>query len=277
MKRIGLQLLLLFLGITYYSQSQKQKGNSFEIKIDNLMSDDDFAKDIADAKKFDFDLSVSGIKRNDKKEITTIKISYKDKDGNSGNYNVSGDEPIQPISIRKQFNGKGKGFVNINTLSGKQNSLFADNFDGFNGFGSMNKFFDNDMMKEFIEGNGFQFNEGLGDKGMKSFQFNFGGGNNEEEMLKNNPDLKLEEEKIEDDGTITKKYSDGKGSTFMFSEKSSKMEGGSAESLDKFKEELKSSKKVPNDNMKKELDDLRKELDALKKDLKENKNSKEKK
>ena len=38
-------------------------------------------------------------------------------------------------------------------------------------------------------------------------------------MLNENPDMKLEEEKVEEDGTVTKKYSDGKGNTMIFSEK----------------------------------------------------------
>ena len=91
-------------------QLSQPKNNSFELRIDKAMTDAQLKQDETDAKKFDFEVSFTGVKRNDKKEITAIKIAYKDKDGNSGNYNVGSDAPIAPISITKQFDGTGKGF-----------------------------------------------------------------------------------------------------------------------------------------------------------------------
>ena len=86
-----------------FNQLSQQKNNSFELRIDNAMTDAQLKQDETDAKKFDFEVAFSGVKRNEKKQITAIKISYKDQDGNSGNYNVSSETPIKPILIKKQF------------------------------------------------------------------------------------------------------------------------------------------------------------------------------
>ena len=59
--------------------------------------------------------------------------------------------------------------------------------------------------------------DSLGGGKFKSFTFKDG------EMLGDNPDMKLEEEKTDENGTVTKKYSDGKGNTMIFSEKFGQM------------------------------------------------------
>jgi hypothetical protein len=213
-------------------QLSQPKNNSFELRIDKAMTDAQLKQDETDAKKFDFEVSFTGVKRNDKKEITAIKIAYKDKDGNSGNYNVGSDMPIAPISITKQFDGTGKGLINIQS-GDRRNDMFANGFGNFgnsmgmNGFDGMfnNEMFkqlDGDVFKGLMDGNsidlekfkelqnGFKM-DSLGGN-FKSFTFKDG------EMLGDNPDMKLEEEKTDEFGTTTKKYSDGKGNTMIFSE-----------------------------------------------------------
>lgn len=94
-QRIVLATAITILPISTFAQNNRfnqmsqSKNNSFELRIDNAMTDAQLKQDETDAKKFDFEVSFSGVKRNDKKQITAIKIAYKDQDGNSGNYNVS--------------------------------------------------------------------------------------------------------------------------------------------------------------------------------------------
>ncbi len=266
-------------------QFSQPKNNSFELRIDKAMTDVQLKQDETDAKKFDFEVSFTGVKRNDKKEITAIKIAYKDKDGNSGSYNVGSDAPIAPISITKQFDGTGKGLINIQSGE-KRNDIFGNGFAGLgNGF-EMNGFdnlFNNDMFKGLMDNNtidldkfkelqkGFSM-DSLGGGNFKSFTFKDG------EMLGDNPDMKLEEETTDENGMTTKKYSDGKGNTMIFSEKSFSSDGNT-DDLEKFKKEqkiqiqkeFKSKSKSDLEQLKEELEKTKTDLEKLKTDLKKEK------
>lgn len=265
-------------------QLSQPKNNSFELRIDKAMTDAQLKQDETDAKKFDFEVSFTGVKRNDKKEITAIKIAYKDKDGNSGNYNVGSDAPIAPITITKQFDGTGKGLINIQSGE-KRNDIFGNGFAGFgngfdrNGFDGM---FNNDMFKGLLDDNtidlekfkelqkGFSM-DSLGGN-FKSFTFKDG------EMLGDNPDMKLEEEKTDENGTVTKKYSDGKGNTMIFSEN---FGSGTPNQMGKMKIEkkynLNEDAKSDLENLKKELEKTKTDLEKLKTDLQKDKGVKGKK
>ena len=222
---------IIFLPTTTFAQNNRfnqlsqQKNNSFELRIDNAMTDAQLKQDETDAKKFDFEVAFSGVKRNDKKQITAIKIAYKDQDGNSGNYNVNAETPIKPISITKQFDGTGKGLINIQS-GASQNDIFANGFDmkGFDGMFNNDLFMnlDNNVIRGFVDGNSIDLdkfkelqnefqNDSLGGN-FKSFTFKDG------EIIGDNPDMQLQEEKTDENGTTTKKYSDGKGNTMIFSE-----------------------------------------------------------
>ncbi len=249
--------------------------NSFELRIDKAMTDAQLKQDETDAKKFDFEVSFTGVKRNDKKEITAIKIAYKDKDGNSGNYNVGSDAPIAPISITKKFDGTGKGLINIQS-GDNRNDMFANGFGNFgNGMG-MNDFegmFNNDMFKH-LDGDAFK---GLLDNNtidlekfkelQKGFSMDSLGGNfksftfKDGEMLQDNPDMKLEEEITDENGTVTKKYSDGKGNTMIFSEN---FGSGTPNPMGKMKIEKKYNS---NEDTKSDLEKLKAELEKTKTDL----------
>ena len=259
-------------------QLSQPKNNSFELRIDKAMTDAQLKQDETDAKKFDFEVSFTGVKRNDKKEITAIKIAYKDKDGNSGNYNVGSDAPIAPITITKQFDGTGKGLINIQSGE-KRNDIFGNGFAGLgngfdrNGFDGM---FNNDMFKGLLDDNtidlekfkelqkGFSM-DSLGGN-FKSFTFKDG------EMLGDNPDMKLEEEKTDENGTVTKKYSDGKGNTMIFSEN---FGSGTPNQMGKMKIEKKynfnEDDKSDLENLKKELEKTKTDLEKLKSDLQKDK------
>ena len=260
-------------------QLSQPKNNSFELRIDKAMTDAQLKQDETDAKKFDFEVSFTGVKRNDKKEITAIKIAYKDKDGNSGNYNVGSDAPIAPISITKQFDGTGKGLINIQSGE-KRNDIFGNGFAGFgNGFDmkGFDGMFNNDMFKGLMDDNtidldkfkelqkGFSM-DSLGSGNFKSFSFKDG------EMLGENPDMKLEEETTDENGTVTKKYSDGKGNTMIFSEnfgsgtpnQSGKMK---IQRNFNFNEDTKSDL----EKLKQELEKTKTDLEKLKTDLQKDK------
>jgi hypothetical protein len=261
-----------------FNQMSQSKNNSFELRIDNAMTDAQLKQDETDAKKFDFEVSFSGVKRNDKKQITAIKIAYKDQDGNSGNYNVSGETPIKPISIKKQFDGTGKGLINIESGIA-QNDMFANGFDmkGFNGMFNNDMFMnlDNNVFRGLIDGNtidldkfkelqgGFQA-DSLGGN-FKSFTFKDG------EIMGDNPDMQLEEEKIDENGTVTKKYSDGKGSTMIFSERNFSSNGENNDDLEKLKKEnkiqIQKNFQLKDDSTKSDLEKLKQELEKTKTDL----------
>jgi hypothetical protein len=283
-QRIVLATAITILPITTFAQNNRfnqmsqSKNNSFELRIDNAMTDAQLKQDETDAKKFDFEVSFSGVKRNDKKQITAIKIAYKDQDGNSGNYNVSGETPIKPISIKKQFDGTGKGLINIESGIA-QNDMFANGFDmkGFNGMFNNDMFMnlDNNVFRGLIDGNtidldkfkelqgGFQA-DSLGGN-FKSFTFKDG------EIMGDNPDMQLEEEKIDENGTVTKKYSDGKGSTMIFSERNFSSNGENNDDLEKLKKEnkiqIQKNFQLKDDSTKSDLEKLKQELEKTKTDL----------
>jgi hypothetical protein len=251
------------------------------------MTDAQLKQDETDAKKFDFEVAFSGVKRNDKKQITAIKISYKDQDGNSGNYKVSSETPIKPISIKKQFDSTGKGLINIQSGT-SQNDLFANGFDmkGFNGMLNNDMFMnlDNNVFKGLMDGNTIdldKFKELQGEfqsdslgGNFKSFIFKDG------EVICDNPDMQLEEEKIDENGTVTKKYSDGKGSTMIFSERNFSSNGDKTDDLEKFKKEnkiqIQKNFQLKEDSTKSDLEKLKQELEKTKTDLEKLKSDLEK-
>lgn len=284
---------ITILPITTFAQNNRlnqlsqQKNNSFELRIDNTMTDAQLKQDETDAKKFDFEVSFSGVKRNDKNQITAIKIAYKDQDGNSGNYNVSDETPIKPISIKKQFDGTGKGLINIQS-GASQNDLFANGFDmkGFNGMLNNDLFMnlDNNVIRGFVDGNSIDLekfkklqgefqSDSLGGN-FKSFIFKDG------EVIGDNPDMQLEEEKIDENGTVTKKYSDGKGSTMIFSERNFSSNGDKTDDLEKFKKEnkiqIQKNFQLKEDSTKSDLEKLKQELEKTKTDLEKLKSDLEK-
>jgi hypothetical protein len=261
-----------------FNQLSQPKNNSFELRIDNAMTDAQLKQDETDAKKFNFEVSFSGVKRNDKKQITAIKIAYKDQDGNSGNYNVSGETPIKPISITKQFDGTGKGLINIES-GASQNDIFANGFDmkGFEGMFNNDLFMnlDNNVIRGFVDGNSIDLDkfkelqnefqtDSLGGN-FKSFTFKDG------EIIGDNPDMQLEEEKIDENGTVTKKYSDGKGSTMIFSERNFSSNAENNNDLEKFKKEnkiqIQKNLNLKEDSTKSDLEKLKQELEKTKTDL----------
>jgi hypothetical protein len=134
---------------------------------------------------------------------------------------------------------------------------------------------DNNVFRGLVDGNtidldkfkelqgGFQ-TDSLGGN-FKSFTFKDG------EIIGDNPDMQLEEEKIDENGTVTKKYSDGKGSTMIFSERNFSSNGENNDELEKFKKEnkiqIQKNFQLKDDSTKSDLEKLKQELEKTKTDL----------
>ncbi|HLP64852.1 M56 family metallopeptidase [Flavobacterium sp.] len=81
--------------------SQNSKSGIY-ITTDKNTTDAEMKKDAAFAKeKYGVTLKFSKVKRNANGEITGIKVTYKDKDGNTGTTQFDGNEPIKPIYFYK--------------------------------------------------------------------------------------------------------------------------------------------------------------------------------
>ena len=79
-------------------KSVKVIGDVEVVIITKNFTDTDFEKVTNDLKKEGITAKFKGIKRNDKGEITAIKINVSSKKSNA-NYNISSDEAIKPIKI----------------------------------------------------------------------------------------------------------------------------------------------------------------------------------
>lgn len=98
-------------------------------------------------------IEYSKLKRNDKNEIIALRIEYKDNDGNSGNQEYNGKNPIDGIRFHKDANGIGFGESRQNT------GMTFNSFD----FGDLQKQFENRIQMDTLRNNkkfSFNFNDG---------------------------------------------------------------------------------------------------------------------
>ena len=81
--------------------------------------------------KYGVSLKYSKIKRNSKGEITGIKVTYKDQDGNTGTTQLNGTDPIKPIHFYKTDTkiGFGKGVKTIAIAANGGNKVVQINKD----------------------------------------------------------------------------------------------------------------------------------------------------
>ena len=123
------------------------KDKEIKITIDKNTKDSEFSSIMKTLKKHGIEAKFTKIKRNDKNEITGIKIQLKDKKGNESSTSLSSDEPIELI-----------------TLGGNNDQLFIKTANttkySFNGTHSLSKHFDFsfDDDKEEIIINGTTYN-----------------------------------------------------------------------------------------------------------------------
>jgi hypothetical protein len=76
-----------------------------EITIDKDYTEAQMESDINFMKEQGIELNFKGVKRNRAGEITTIRASYEDENGMSGNFSQKGDTPIKPFSFRLEGEG----------------------------------------------------------------------------------------------------------------------------------------------------------------------------
>ena len=101
--------VLIFDGKTSITSSAKTPKNDVIVKITKDTSKEELDKIQKDLREKGMEFSYSNVDYNSAKEITSIKLKYKDKEfGNSGSYHISGDdnEPIKPIYIYTKDDGR---------------------------------------------------------------------------------------------------------------------------------------------------------------------------
>jgi hypothetical protein len=124
------------MGNTVLSQTNPRE--EVRLVIDKNTSDADLKREAQRLKeKHGVTLKYSKIKRNDKGEITGIKVEFKDKKGNKGVSQVAGNEPIAPIHFYKNEEaigfGKPRGmrvYANVPGMKSDDKEPFVFHFDG---------------------------------------------------------------------------------------------------------------------------------------------------
>ena len=124
------------MGNTVLSQTNLK--DEVRLVIDKNTSDADLKRESQRLKeKHGVTLKYSKIKRNDKGEITGIKVEFKDKKGNKGVSQVAGNEPIAPIHFYKNEEaigfGKPRGmrvYANVPGMKSDDTEAFVFHFDG---------------------------------------------------------------------------------------------------------------------------------------------------
>ena len=76
-----------------------------EVKIDKNTTDQELEEISESLKKEGVEFNYKNVKRNDNNEIIGINVNYKDSDGNTGNYALSSENPINAIRFFKEENG----------------------------------------------------------------------------------------------------------------------------------------------------------------------------
>ncbi|WP_299362700.1 M56 family metallopeptidase [Winogradskyella sp.] len=97
--------------------------------IDKNTTDSELDKIKDDLKKEGLTIKIKGVKRNNKGEITAIKIDAKSKNSNA-NYNVSSDEAISPVTIIYEIENESISIGNGHSRRGKDTFFYEIHEDG---------------------------------------------------------------------------------------------------------------------------------------------------
>lgn len=76
-----------------------------KVKIDKNTTDSELKQISENLKSDGIDFSVKNLKRNSNNEIIALQIKYKDSEGNSGNYSLNSDNPINTFYFFKENDG----------------------------------------------------------------------------------------------------------------------------------------------------------------------------
>lgn len=114
-----LAAFLLYFQVNVIAQERHHASANFtndvSVTIDKNTTDKELKEASEKAKAEGVTLKFSKVKRNSAGEIVAIKAVYKDKNGNSGTSQTSGDEPIKPMRFFKDDNGQ-IGFGNAKQI-----------------------------------------------------------------------------------------------------------------------------------------------------------------
>lgn len=144
---------LVFVLAPFYANAQEKRSENKQsvtyMTWNKNTPETEMKDDIKALKNQGVDIKYSDVKRNSEGEITSIKVEFKDNEGNSGNIAYNSKNPISPIQFHKTPQSVG----------------FGQEDRGFNGMTSNFGWINDDMNR------GFNFN--FNDMPMEKFQMEF--------------------------------------------------------------------------------------------------------
>lgn len=145
-----------------FSQEKITKESAVLLMTWNKNTPESEMKDDIDAlKKNGVTIKYSIVKRNDKGEITALKVEYKDSEGNTGSTEYNGKNPISEIAFHKTESSIGFGRPSNEFDSFPNRLAFDDNITRSFGFQNNNQ---RDNIQEYQ----YNFNNPNGENGGKS-------------------------------------------------------------------------------------------------------------
>ncbi|HNP32459.1 MAG TPA: hypothetical protein PKN96_04155 [Flavobacterium sp.] len=148
---------LSVMAITKGFSQDKKSVEKADVNVDNIVMtwnkstpEQEMKDDIKALAEHGVTISYSNVKRNDKNEITAIRVEFADKGGSKGSMELDSQKPINTITVYKQGDEVGFG-------QPSNNDFIVGNFPNGQNF-----------MK--------RFNFGNGDSDSQSFNFNFPNG-----------------------------------------------------------------------------------------------------
>src|SRR5689334_16747646 len=115
-KLFYLWLLIPLLPITIWAQGTKSHALEQKTPSDNIYMtwnkntpEQEMKDDVKSLAEHGVTITYSNVKRNDKSEITAIRVEYNDKNGNKGALEFDNQKPINTIKFFKQDDEVGFG------------------------------------------------------------------------------------------------------------------------------------------------------------------------
>lgn len=163
--------LIIGGSISILAQNQKKRelieinneNNDVVMTWNKTTPESEMNDDVKALKEYGVTINYSDVKRNDKNEITGLKVSYEDKNGNKGELKLSQQSPISTINFYKSGNEIGFG--------SPANSNGMDSF-FFNGVPN------GKVLKQF------GFHDEDGNPSNENFRFNFSDKNDSPKSIK---------------------------------------------------------------------------------------------
>jgi hypothetical protein len=212
--------------------------------------------DIKALKEHGVTIKYSNVKRNENGEITSIKVDFKDEEGNTGSTEYNGKQPISGIKFFKTSEGVGFGEAPRGTSSFPNMMWSGDDFPGM-GLG-LRDMPNMDMLKNQLEEHQFNFSSPNGE----------GMGKGSSKIVIKKPGKKT---LIIENGEVIEGGDDYTPEEIEQIKKNNQIQWGSGDMLGKFNFDDKNLNDLlkPNESMKEQFDRLQKEMDSMRKRLDE--------